>query len=307
MQAGILLRQLFGLLATLVLLGSALMVFSPSLAEFLLFQPSKGDPGPPPPLLGMSGTSILLRTSDEVRIQGWWYEYPGEKPAPAVLFFHGNAGDISHRTPIAQGLLEEGLSVLLLEYRGYGGSEGRPGEEGLALDAEAGMDFVEMRAGGAKRVVVFGRSMGGAVAAGLAARREPGGLILEASFTSLEAMARALYPIIPGFLFRRLRGRFDTLRDLGRVRAPVLVIHGTEDEIVPFRMGEELFASAPLGRAWLPVDGAGHNDVYWRGGKPYFTAIGDFVRECVGGGSDAPRSAPGEEVPPPRRGAPPPA
>jgi fermentation-respiration switch protein FrsA (DUF1100 family) len=292
MQAGILLRQLSGILGTLVLLGGALMLFSPSLAEILLFQPSKGDPGPPPPLLGIDGTSLLLGASDGVRIQGWWYEYPGEEPAPAILFFHGNAGDISHRTPIAQGLLAEGLSVLLLEYRGYGGSEGRPGEEGLALDAEAGMDFVEERAGGADRVVVFGRSMGGAVAARLAARRKPGGLILEASFTSLEAMARALYRILPAVLFRRLRGRFDTLLELRRVSAPTLVIHGTEDEIVPFRMGEELFASAPGRRVWLPVEGAGHNDVYWRGGKPYFMVIGDFVRQCVGRGSDAPRSAP---------------
>lgn len=296
-EAGPNLNRVLGLLGVLVVLGGCLMVLSPSFAEALLFQPSRGDPGLPPRLAGIDGAPLTLTTVDGVRIQAWWYERRGESgsgdltnqdrlgdPVPAVLFLHGNAGDISNRTPIALGILQEGFSVLLLEYRGYGGSEGKPSEEGLARDAMAGMDFLEERLGGPGRIVVFGRSMGGAVAAGLTATRPTGALILESSFTSLEAMARTLYRFLPSFLFRRLRGRFDTLSRLRRTRVPTLVIHGTEDEIVPFAMGEELFANAGEGRRWLSVEGAEHNDVFWVGGDPYFRAIGGFIRECLGGG-----------------------
>lgn len=283
------------------------MVLSPALAETLLFQPSRGDPGPPPILLGVPGQTVWLAGSDGVRIQGWWFpsspSSPGATsrdgseafpsgadepwrgnatpPAPAVLLLHGNAGDISHRTPLAEGLLGQGISVLLLEYRGYGASQGEPSEAGFMEDAKAGMDFLVEKVGTPDRVVVFGRSMGGAVAAGLAGVRPPGALILEASFTSLEAMARRLYPILPGVLFRRLKGRFDTLDRVKGVRSPVLIVHGTRDEIVPFEMGEALLAAAPEPKAWLPVEGAGHNDVFWVGGSEYFKSLGRFIRESL--------------------------
>jgi len=145
------------------------------------------------------------------------------------------------------------------------------------------MNFLEERVGDPGRIVIFGRSMGGAVAARLAATRPSGGLILESSFTSLEAMARTLYPFLPGFLFRRLRGRFDTLESVKDVRAPIFVIHGTQDEIVPFRMGEALLAGAAEPKEWLTIDGAGHNDTFWVGGDAYFEAIGRFVRKNIGG------------------------
>jgi pimeloyl-ACP methyl ester carboxylesterase len=273
-----------GLLISLIILGGCLMVLSPKLAEALLFQPSRGDPGPPPRLVGVEGIPLTLSASDGVKIQGWWYVSPRDDVAPAVLFLHGNAGDISHRTPMAQGLLEQGLSVLLLEYRGYGGSDGKPGEEGLALDAEAGMDFLEGEVGGAHKVIVFGRSMGGAVAARLAAGRPPGVLVIESAFTSLEAMALTLYRALPSFLFRRLRGRFDTGSELKRGRTPTLVIHGTADEIVPFAMGQELFNVTGDRGSWMPVEGARHNDVFWVGGDEYFAAVGAFIRKQLEGG-----------------------
>jgi pimeloyl-ACP methyl ester carboxylesterase len=265
------------------------MVFSSSLAEALLFQPSKEDPGRPPPLDGLPGQAISLNTADGVVIQAWWYALGGADagatfrsryPAPAVLFLHGNAGNISHRTPIARGLLRQGLSVLLLEYRGYGGSEGSPTEEGIYLDAIAGHEFLVEAVGDPERIVVLGRSMGGAVAARLAAERAPGGLILESAFTSLYDMARALYPFLPGFLFRRIRGRFDTLKELRRVSSPTLVVHGAEDEVVPIRMGRELFqAIRGAGSQWMEVPGASHNDVFWVGGEEYFRGVGAFARE----------------------------
>ena len=282
------------------------MILSPALAEALLFQPSRGDPGPPPILEGIAGEAIELRTSDGVKIQAWWYPSEGPqsseeagppRPSPAILFLHGNAGDISHRTTMASGFLRERLSVLLLEYRGYGGSEGSPSEEGLAADAVAGYEFLLERQGDARGIVVLGRSMGGAVAARLAAEMPVAGVILESTFTSLYAMARILYPFLPAFLLRRLGGRFDARERVGKVHAPVLVVHGTEDEIVPIEMGKELFRVATSSHPqWLEVPGAGHNDVFWVGGEEYFKTLGAFVRECTRGEPPEGRPAPVPEL-----------
>lgn len=293
------------------------MVLSPALAEALLFHPSRGDPGPPPVLAGVPGDSVQLLTSDGVRILAWWYPIRegasrgaspdpllGASPrlAPAVLLLHGNAGDVSDRTPLALGLIREGISVLLLEYRGYGGSEGSPSEEGLHLDALAAYDFLLRQVGDPGEVVVFGRSLGGAVGARLAATRPTGGLILESAFTSLEAMAGTLYPFVPGFLFRRLRGRFDTLGRVREVNVPMLVVHGTEDEIVPFRMGKELTEATGARGEWLAVPGAHHNDVFQVGGTPYFRTLGEFIRRQIRGGPEE-RGPPRSDPPYPSEGS----
>lgn len=269
------------------------MILSPALAEALLFQPSRGDPGAPPDLSGVHGEVAWITASDGVRIQGWWYPAPGgtmsvqlgDDAPPAVLLLHGNAGDISNRTPLARGLLEEGCSVLLLEYRGYGGSEGVPSEEGLHLDAVAGLDFLSDRGLTPGRIIVLGRSMGGAVAARLAAARPVGGVILESAFTSLHGMARALYPFLPGFLLHRLRGRFDTLKAVEELSVPILVVHGTRDEIVPFDMGRQLLEAAGSGAGWYPVEDAGHNDLFWVRGEEYFRTLGGFIRGVAKAGA----------------------
>ncbi len=276
----------FRVFLSLVLLGGTLMVFSPSVAEFLLFQPSRGDPGVPPILQGVAGRNVSLTTADGIEIQAWWYEVEGNGlgPVPSVLFFHGNAGDISHRMPIAEGLLREGLSVLLLEYRGYGGSGGKPSEEGFYQDALAGWTFLLEQKGGPARIVIFGRSMGAAVAARLAANRPPGGLVLESAFTSLKAIGQSVYPFLPAFFFSRLKGRFATRDWVERVEAPLLVIHGNEDELVPLTMGRDILDAGRGPKEWLAVPGAGHNDVFWVGGSEYFRRIGDFARENVRGG-----------------------
>jgi uncharacterized protein len=268
----------------LVLLGGILLILSPKLAEALLYQPSRGDPGPPPVLLGVPGEVVTLTTEDGVPISAWWYEAgrrDGGSP-PMILFLHGNAGDISHRTPIAEGLLREGLSVLLLEYRGYGSSGGKPSEGGFHLDARAGRDFLLGKGGGSARIVVMGRSMGGAVAVSLAAREPVGGLVLESAFTSLAAMAGTIYPFLPSVLFRRLRGRFATVELVRDVDVPVLVIHGEADDLVPLEMGRELLEAAREPKEWMGVPGAGHNDVFWVAGDSYFRRIAAFARECCG-------------------------
>jgi hypothetical protein len=257
-----------------------LTLVSPWLAERMLFLPDRSDPGPPPRLAGVAGEEVALEAEDGVRLHAWWWDAGPD--APAVLLLHGNAGHIGHRIPLAAGLVERGVSVLLLDYRGYGRSEGRPSEAGVRRDAEAGLRLAIERAGGAERVVVFGRSLGGVLAAGLAAESQVAGAILEAAFTSLEGIASAVYPYLPAVLFRRLRGRFDALAALGRVRAPVLVVHGTRDRIVPPAMGRALVEATAGPAEWYPVEGADHNDPFVVGGEAYFDRLAAFVHRVAG-------------------------
>ena len=262
--------------------GILYLMISPRVAEFFLFLPGRSDPGPAPRVAEVQGEDLTLQAGDGVALHAWWFEAGPE--APAVLFLHGNAGTIGDRRFQAEGMLREGISVLLLSYRGYGRSQGRPSERGVALDAEAGLRWVAERTGDSGRIVVHGRSLGGAVAGGLVAEHpEVAGLILESTFTDLEAMAASVYPFLPRPLFRRLRGHFDTRSALDRIRSPILVIHGTRDEIVPFSMGTELRDAAPGDPRFLEVPGARHNDLPWVAGAEYFREVASFVEAAVSG------------------------
>jgi uncharacterized protein len=308
------------LLLLLALGGVLYLVTSPSFAERLVFLPDRTDPGSPPALVGVAGEEVELEATDGTRLRAWWFEAPvapgdPDGAAPAVLFLHGNAGHLGHRAFQAEGMLREGISILLLGYRGYGASARgqRPTEAGVAQDARAGFHWLAERVGAPDRVVVHGRSLGGAVGAGLlrdpAVR--PGGLVLESTFTSLEAMARAVYPgltrILPGFLLGRLRGRFEVegviagydvnpdpapgghphRGQAGPAGLPVLVIHGGSDDLVPAAMGRALHAAADVNPAFqadplLEVPGAGHNDLPWIMGPDYFRQVAGFVRRATG-------------------------
>jgi uncharacterized protein len=307
----------------LVLLVAGFMVLMTSawMTERLLFLPDRSDPGTPPTLAGgvtgpVTGEEVTLEAADGVQLHAWWFD-AGDR-APGVLFLHGNAGHYGHRVFHAEGMLREGVSVLLLGYRGYGrsGVGSRPTEAGVVLDADAGYRWLAARAGGADRVVVHGRSLGGAVAGGLLRDVEvtPAGLILESTFTDLEGIARSVYPwlvrVMPSFLVRRIRGRFDvtgSLADLSPSPAtasatlPLLVIHGAADRLVPVEMGRALHATAQENAAldthpFLEVPGAGHNDLPLVMGPRYFAEVGAFVRSATG---RLPEPEPGEPVPPP--------
>ncbi len=267
-------------------LGVPVIVVSPSMAEHFLFFPDRRDVGRPPPLSGVDGRRVSVTASDGVETFGWFWEVGGADgaPAPVVLLLHGNAGSVAGRTPLAGGLVARGLSVLLLEYRGYGGATGEPTIDGVVRDARAGLERVASLAGSEERTVLFGRSLGGAVGMQALEDGTVGAVILESTFTSLEAIGQSVYPIFPDFVFRRLRGVLDTRSAVVGLRAPLLVVHGTEDGIVPFRMGVELHDAAPEPKAWHPVRGAGHNDVHVVGDAAYFDRLADFVREHVEGG-----------------------
>jgi len=231
-----------------------------------------------------SGCTIEDRyfsAEDGVRLHGWWCRrVAGGAGDPVVLFFHGNAGNLSDRAGLAIDLATRtGAEVFLVGYRGYGRSEGRPNEGGLYLDARAAWSHLtEDSSVEPGRIVIFGKSLGGAVAVDLASWAPAAGLIVESSFTSVPDMARTHYPFVPRFM---IRTQMDSLAKIPSVSCPKLFIHSRSDEVVPYRLGRRLFEAADDRKRFHDVDGAGHNETAIVGGDSYFEAIRDFVANAV--------------------------
>ena len=263
-----------------LILGAALLgvIFMwGRLVEGVIFHPSSGA-DLRPEQVGLRGEDVFLQAADGVQIHGYWL--PAEGATRALLFLHGNSGNASHRLPNAAQLVGLGTHVLLLDYRGYGLSDGRPSEAGVYADARAGLaHLIEARGIEESRIVVFGRSLGGAVAVDLVQDRGVAGLILESTFTSVADMARSLLPPAAPFV----GGRFDSESKIARLRAPLLFFHGDRDEIVPFALGQRLFRAAPEPKAFEILEGAGHNDTVAVGGRPYFERIRRFLDQATPG------------------------
>ena len=263
------------LLAALFFAGGVPLVWS-RLVESMIFQPTAGAELRPEQV-GLEGDDVFLETEDGVRIHGFWL--PAPQATRALLFLHGNAGNASHRLPNAALLQRLGIHVLLLDYRGYGLSEGRASEAGVYADARAGLEhLVAVRGVSSERVVVFGRSLGGAVAVDLAQDRGLAGVILESTFTSISDVAGPHF----GSALASLAGRrFDSAAKIERVRSPLLFFHGDRDEIVAYRLGQQLFELAPEPKAFETIRGAGHNDTVEVGGNAYFDRIGRFISKVA--------------------------
>jgi fermentation-respiration switch protein FrsA (DUF1100 family) len=224
---------------------------------------------------GLDYEDVWLQTEDGVRLHGWYLPHPGADRA--LLFFHGNAGNISHRQASLEIFHRLGLNQLILDYRGYGRSQGRPSEAGLYLDARAGWDhLVEGRRVAPDRIAVFGRSLGGAVAAQLASQVRPGALILESSFTSARDVARALYPLLSWLIISRFD--FDTVSRLAGVRCPVLVLHSPDDEIIPFALGRRVYEAARQPKAFHTLTGD-HNSGFLLSQPGYERALAGFLSD----------------------------
>ena len=206
--------------------------------------------------VGLVYESVALLTADNVRLAAWYVPCTGARGT--VLMCHGNGGNIGDRLhPI--GLFHElGLNVLIFDYRGYGESAGSPSEAGTYQDAHAAwLYLVEKRATPPGTIVVFGRSLGGAVAAGLAERVAPVALILEATFTSIPDMGVRLYPWLPIRLLCRYR--YNTLARLAQIKCPVLIAHSRDDDMIPFEHGRSLFAAAREPKIFVELSGD-HNE-----------------------------------------------
>jgi hypothetical protein len=215
---------------------------------------------------------ISLTTDDRVQITGWFVS--SDKSRGVVLFCHGNGGNISHRLEKIKILNNIGLDVFIFDYRGYGRSSGRPFEEGLYLDAEAAYTYLHnQRKVPSDKIILYGESLGGAVAVDLATNYETGGIIIEGSFTSVPDMAKRLVPFMPSFI---LSSRYNSYKKIANISSPILIIHSADDEIVPFEMGRRLFNAAPEPKEFVELKG-GHNDAFLVSQETFIQAIDAFL------------------------------
>ena len=239
------------------------MVFFPP-KDYLLY----------PQQLGLNYREANIKTADGETL--WAWHFPSDSARYTVLFFHGNAENISFRLDFADRLLALGLSVLLVDYRGYGKSTGKPSEKGIYEDALAGYQFLtDSLSIRPENIILWGSSIGAAAALDLATKVEVSGLILEGCFTSAREMSKEIFPYFPFHWFASFK--FDNLGKIPKVKAPVLIIHARQDEIVPWQMGRALYDKANPPKYFYTVEGAGHNDTYDREGEQYFQKVREFI------------------------------
>lgn len=230
----------------------------------------------PPPAASVLPTAedVALRTDDGIELGGWFV--PGGRTA--VLVLNGNAGDRSHRAPLASALARAGLSVLLFDYRGYGGNPGSPSERGLLADARAAVRYVGARADvDPTRIVYFGESLGAGVAVALALERPPAALVLRSPFSSLADMGRHHYALLPVWL--ALVDRYPVVEQIAEVAAPVLVVAGARDSIVPLAQSQRVYEAARGPKRFALIRGADHNDLELVAGQRVVAETTQFVRE----------------------------
>ena len=221
---------------------------------------------------------VSFKAADGVALHGWFV--PAENEKGVVLLFHGNGGNVSHRLDLLVLLNRLDVSTFIFDYRGYGRSGGRTTEQGTYLDAEAAWEYLTATRGvQAEKIILHGRSLGGAVAARLATKRTPRAMIVESCFTSVPDLGAELYPMFPVRLLSRFK--YDAQAYLRQVSCPVLIIHSRDDDIVPFRHGRRLFQAANEPKAFLEITG-GHNDSFIVSEQTYTQRLGEFFAEHFG-------------------------
>ncbi len=232
------------------------------------------DPKP----LGLEVEDVWFASADGVQLHGWWIGHP--QAFGTLLYCHGNKGSIAHRIGVFRWLRRIGLNLFVFDYRGYGRSDGAASEAGLFLDVQAAHDHLTQERGiDATKILLFGHSLGGAVAIDGAGQRPVAGLVVQSSFTDVRSMARYNNPKLP--LHWIATNQFRSISKVGSLKIPKLFIHGADDETVPITMGRELFAAAALPKEFLTVEKAGHNGVEARGGEAYVWRLRRFARRCV--------------------------
>lgn len=275
MRSSLIFRRLIIYIFPVVLL----MGFFGFLENALLYHPYR-DIEATPADYGISFENVHFTASDGTRLHGW-YIPPAANDGPVILWAHGNAGNLTHRAEnIAFIRREIEAGVFLFDYRGYGLSEGTPGEEGLYMDARAAYTWL-CTIVPPERIFLFGRSIGAAVMVKLASEGfEAQGLILESPFESLLSMGKKILPFLPVSWF--ISQKFDNTSLIPYVKMPVFVLHGDTDEIVPFTQGQRVYALAPEPKRFHRIQGAGHNDTYLAGGAAYWAAWRAFIETPEG-------------------------
>jgi len=231
-----------------------------------------------PAAIGLNYEPLTLITSDAERLDAWFI--PAGPARGAILFCHGNAGNISHRLDSIRVFHELGLSVLIFDYRGYGQSTGKPTEKGTYRDVDAAWQYlVEQRAIAPEHIILFGRSLGAAIAADLASRQTTAGVILESGFTSVPDVAARLYPWLPVYWLSRYR--YNSREKLADIHSPILIVHSPDDEIILYSNGEQLFEAANEPKQFLELRGS-HSDGFMLSGDRYIRGLDLFINEVVG-------------------------
>ncbi len=257
----------YGLALLLIRVCESHLVFFPNVPDRLA-----GDWNPQ----GLSVEDVWLNSADGVKLHAWWI--PSERAKFTFLAFHGNAGNIANRADIYKFLRDTPANVLAIEYRGYGKSEGKPIEAGLYLDAEAGYQFlVNGKAIRPAQIISFGQSLGTAVAARLAAQQKVGGVVLEAPFPSASVVARRIFWFLPG-LPLLVRRQFNTKNQLDQIKAPIMIVHCTQDPVIPFRMGQETYHGAHSPKVFIRIDGYCHEEASVISPVRYRAALLEFLR-----------------------------
>lgn len=268
--------QSLGVMAVLFVLYAVLLV---GCEKRIIFHPSKfpegyWDPGS----MGVKVQDIYFQSEDGVKLHGWFVASPNARAT--LLWFHGNAGNLSHRLDNIQRLLPLNLNIFIFDYRGYGRSEGEPDEKGIYVDSLAAYNKVlDVEGVSVDSLFLFGRSLGGVCAIETALHKPARGLILESVFTSASDMSRKIFPLIP--LGWAIRSKLDAIGNIPKLTFPKLILHGNRDEVVPFDLGKKLYDAAADPKTFYTIEGAGHNDTYIMGGRDYFKALDGFITETL--------------------------
>lgn len=233
----------------------------------LIYFPAKNMPGRLAFNAGDMET-VTLHTDDGVSLTSWYK--PAEMAKPTLLILHGNAGHIGGRMPLARQFISKGYGIFLLEYRGYGGNQGQPSEQGFYRDGEAAMQFLKQRGIGIDKTVLYGESLGTGVATQLASKHAVCALVLQSPYTSLRAVARYHYPWI-------LMSPWDKFDSLARIRTnhvPLLILHGTQDQVIPYTEGLELYTQANEPKQWVALPNKGHIQLW---DKAFVQSVSSFI------------------------------
>ena len=230
-----------------------------------------------PKSIGLSAEDAAIQTEDGLKLHGWYFGVPNSKSC--LLLFHGNADNISIRLPKAKAWIERGVSVLLVDYRGYGKSAGEiKSSADLIKDAQASLNWLKTnKKFKPSEIVLYGESMGSVPAIELAGKEKFKAIILEAPFTSLKDMAKLLYGMAPDFMLKDFQMNND--EKISRLKTPVLILQGTNDEVVPFSMGKDLFKKAPEPKSFYEIKNGGHNDLFEKAGEDYYAKPFEFASQ----------------------------
>ncbi len=260
-------------LVVIYLIALAALYF---LQDRLLYFP-KREVQETPAQIGLDFEEVTLRTKDGVALDGWYI--PADSAKATILFCHGNAGNIGDRLESIAQFHRMELSVFIFDYRGYGRSGGHSSEQGTYLDAEAAWAYLTGTKGiDSNSIVVFGRSLGGAVATWLATQHRPGALIVESSFTSVPDIAARQYPFLPVRLLARFQ--YNSRENIAKVTAPVMIVHSPDDNLVPYRHGEALYAAANEPKEFLKLSGS-HNEGFLQSAQLYEDSLSAFIEKHI--------------------------